>query len=203
MCGSIVEDSGSSWSAVYLSGSLDAGPTIAALGFVALAGMQFVGRIVGDRLVDRFGQLAVARTGGAITATGMGLALAFPSIPGTIIGFGAAGFGIATLIPAAMQAADELPGFRAGTGLTLLSWMMRLGFLLALSRGLSSRWASRSGTACKAPRLNSCRRWPHLLPSTREVYQPMAAHSARGRFPRAQQGRRPPVSPESMHFARA
>jgi MFS family permease len=61
----------------------------------------------------------------------MGLALAFPSIPGTVIGFGAAGFGIATLVPSAMHAADELPGFRAGTGLTLLSWMMRLGFLLA------------------------------------------------------------------------
>ena len=131
VCGSIVEDSGSTWSAVYLSGSLGAGATVAAFGFVALAGMQFVGRIVGDRLVDRFGQRAVARTGGAITAIGMGLALAFPSIPGTIIGFGAAGFGIATLVPAAMHAADELPGFRAGTGLSLLSWMMRLGFLLA------------------------------------------------------------------------
>ena len=126
-----MEDSGGTWSAVYLSGSLGAGATVAAFGFVALAGMQFVGRIVGDRLVDRFGQRTVARTGGAITAVGMGLALAFPSIPGTIIGFGAAGFGIATLVPSAMHAADELPGFRAGTGLTLLSWMMRLGFLLA------------------------------------------------------------------------
>jgi hypothetical protein len=129
--GSIVEDAGSSWAALYLSGSLGAGATIAALGFVALAGMQFVGRIIGDRLVDKFGQRAVARTGGAITAVGMGLALAFPSIPGTIIGFGAAGFGIATLVPAAMHTADELPGFRAGTGLSLLSWMMRLGFLLS------------------------------------------------------------------------
>ena len=129
--GSIVEDAGSSWAALYLSGSLGAGATVAALGFVALAGMQFVGRIIGDRLVDRFGQRAVARTGGAITAVGMGLALAFPSVPGTIIGLGAAGFGIATLIPAAMHTADELPGFRAGTGLSLLSWMMRLGFLLS------------------------------------------------------------------------
>ena len=28
-----------------------------------------------------------------------------------------------------MRAADELPGLRAGTGLTLLTWLMRLGFL--------------------------------------------------------------------------
>ena len=59
----------------------------------------------------------------------MGLALAFPSVPGTILGFAAVGFGIATLVPAAMHEADELPGLRAGTGLTIVSWLMRLGFL--------------------------------------------------------------------------
>ena len=38
---------------------------------------------------------------------------------------------MATLVPAAMGAADELPGLRAGTGLTIVSWLMRLGFLTA------------------------------------------------------------------------
>jgi hypothetical protein len=53
----------------------------------------------------------------------MGLALAFPSIPGTIVGFAVAGFGTATLIPAALQAADALPGLRHGVGLTIVSWL--------------------------------------------------------------------------------
>ncbi|WP_426310030.1 MFS transporter [Cellulosimicrobium sp. E-16] len=131
VAGTLVEDAGSTWAAVYLSGSLGAPATIAAAGFVALVGAQFVGRLVGDRLVDRFGQRAVARTGGALVLLGTGLALAFPSVPGTIAGFAAAGFGVATLVPAAMQQADELPGLRAGTGLTLVSWLMRLGFLLS------------------------------------------------------------------------
>ncbi|UTT59140.1 MFS transporter [Cellulosimicrobium cellulans] len=131
VAGTLVEDAGSTWAAVYLSGSLGAPATIAAAGFVALVGAQFVGRLVGDRLVDRFGQRAVARTGGALVALGTGLALAIPSVPGTIAGFAAAGFGVATLVPAAMQQADELPGLRAGTGLTLVSWLMRLGFLLS------------------------------------------------------------------------
>lgn len=131
VAGTLVEDAGSTWAAVYLSGSLGAPATLAAAGFVALVGAQFVGRLVGDRLVDRFGQRAVARTGGALVALGTGLALAFPSVPGTIAGFAAAGFGVATLVPAAMQQADELPGLRAGTGLTLVSWLMRLGFLLS------------------------------------------------------------------------
>ena len=84
--------------------------------------------MVGDRLVDRFGERAVARTGGLIAAGGMGCALVFPSVPGTIAGFAAAGLGVATLIPAAMHGADKLPGMRPGTGLTAVTWLMRVGF---------------------------------------------------------------------------
>ncbi len=131
IAGATVEDAGSSWAALYLSDSLGAPESLAALGFIALVGAQFVGRILGDPLTDRFGQRAVAFAGGAFTFAGMGLALWFPTVPGTIAGFAAAGFGVATLIPAAMHRADELPGFRPGTGLTLVSWLLRLGFLLS------------------------------------------------------------------------
>ncbi|WP_299167533.1 MFS transporter [uncultured Arthrobacter sp.] len=129
--GTLVEDAGSTWAAVYLSGQLDASVSIAALGFVAMVGAQFVGRLLGDGLVDRFGQRAVARAGGVIVFLGMGAALAFPSVAGTIIGFGLAGFGVATLVPAAMHGADELHGLRPGTGLTVISWLMRVGFLVS------------------------------------------------------------------------
>lgn len=131
IAGTLVEDAASTWAAVYLNGSLEATAAVAAYGFVALVGAQFVGRIIGDRLVDRFGQRTVVRVGGAIAAIGMGAALAFPSVPGTIAGFAAAGFGLATTVPAAMHEADEIPGLRAGTGVTLVSWLMRLGFLLS------------------------------------------------------------------------
>ncbi len=127
--GAVVEDAGSSWATLYLSGSLGAPAALAASGFVALVGAQFVGRLLGDGLVDRFGQRTVARAGGVIIALGMGLALAVPTVPGTIAGFAAAGLGSATLVPAAMHEADELPGLRAGTGLTIVSWLMRVGFL--------------------------------------------------------------------------
>ncbi|RKN12450.1 MFS transporter [Streptomyces radicis] len=129
--GTIVEDAGSSWATLYLSADLRAATALAATGYIALVGAQFVGRLIGDRLVDRFGQRAVARAGGLVVAAGMGLALALPTVPGTIAGFAAAGLGVATLVPAAMHEADRLPGLRAGTGLTLVSWLMRLGFLLS------------------------------------------------------------------------
>ena len=39
--------------------------------------------------------------------------------------------GVATLVPAAMHTADELPGLPNGLGLTVVSWLLRVGFLLS------------------------------------------------------------------------
>ncbi len=129
--GALVEDAGSSWAAIYLTDSLQTSAFVAGFGFIALQGMQFIGRIIGDSLVDRFGQRLIARAGGTTVLIGMGSALLVPTVPGTIVGFGLAGLGVSTLIPAAMHAADELPGFKPGAGLTIVSWLLRVGFLLS------------------------------------------------------------------------
>jgi MFS family permease len=90
-----------------------------------------VGRLTGDRVVDRFGQRRVVRAGGALTAAGMGLALAVPSVATTLIGFALAGLGVATLVPAVFHAADELPGLPRGLGLAVSNWLLRIGFLVS------------------------------------------------------------------------
>ncbi|WP_054953241.1 MFS transporter [Flaviflexus massiliensis] len=129
IAGSVIEEVGNSWASLYLGDSLGAAPSFAAFGFIALVGGQFLGRILGDRQVDRCGNREVATLGGLIIAAGMGLALAFRSIPLTIVGFALAGYGSATLVPSAFDRADKLPGLRDGTGLTVISWLMRIGFL--------------------------------------------------------------------------
>ncbi|MCW2559180.1 MAG: fucose permease [Mycobacterium sp.] len=131
IAGAAIEDAGSSWATVYLRDSMSTPAAMAAFGYIALVSFQFVGRFFGDRLVDRFGERAVARVGGLIAAVGMSAALAFPSVPATIAGFAAAGFGSATLIPAAMHGADRVKGLRPGTGLTIVTWLCRLGFLMS------------------------------------------------------------------------
>jgi MFS family permease len=130
-CGAFVEDAGASWSALYLRTELAAGAATAGLGFVALSVAMTVGRLTGDRVVDRFGRRRVARAGGALTAAGMDLALALPSVPATLAGFALAGLGVATLIPAVYQAADELPGLPHGVGLAVINWLLRIGFLVS------------------------------------------------------------------------
>jgi MFS family permease len=130
-CGAFVEDAGSSWGALYLRGEVGVGAAAAGLAFVSLQVAMTIGRLTGDRVVDRFGQRRVARVGGVAIALGMGLALAVPSLATTLVGFTLAGLGVATLVPAVMHTADELPGLPAGVGLTVVSWLLRVGFLIS------------------------------------------------------------------------
>ncbi|MFI5933507.1 MFS transporter [Actinoplanes sp. NPDC051494] len=127
--GALVEDAGASWGALFLTGDLGATAATAGLAFVALQVAMTAGRLVGDRAVDRFGQRTATRLGGALAAAGMAGALAFPSVGSALIGFALAGLGTATLVPAAMHTADELPGLPPGLGLTVVSWVLRIGFL--------------------------------------------------------------------------
>ena len=141
-----VEDAGNSWATLYL-GTLGAPGPLAATGFIVLVGAQFIGRLLGDSMVERFGQRAVAQVGALLLTAGMTLALIFPSIPASLAGFAAAGFGVATLVPAAMAQADQLPGLAPGTGLAVVSWLMRLGTLLSppLVGALAQNYSLRAG----------------------------------------------------------
>lgn len=134
IAGALVEDSGFTWASSYLHDERGATGTVlgfdvAGFGLVALMTFHFIGRITGDRLVDRYGERAVARVGGLVTAVGMGLALAFPTVWGTIAGFAVAGLGVATTVPAAFAASETIPGLKRGTGLTIVSWILRVAFL--------------------------------------------------------------------------
>ncbi len=128
-CGAVVEDAGASWGAIYMKDDLGTAAAAAGLAFVALQTAMTVGRLTGDRVVDRFGQRNVVRSGGVLIAVAMGCALAFPSPATTLVGFALAGLGVATLVPAAMHTGDELPGLPAGVGLTVVSLLLRVGFL--------------------------------------------------------------------------
>jgi fucose permease len=121
-----MEDVGATWSSVYLREDLGAAAAVSGLGFIALQGMQTVGRLLGDRFVTRFGDRAVALGGATLAGGAMALALALPTTVGTVLAFGAVGLGIGTLIPAAMRAADSVPGLPRGLGLALVGTVNRV-----------------------------------------------------------------------------
>jgi fucose permease len=130
MLAGAIEDSAASWGAVYMSGELAAGPFVAGLPFVACQAMMTVGRLFGDRTTDRFGAVSVGRVGALVAGSGMALALLQANTVTAIAGFGLMGIGIATLFPLTLAAAGHVPGLRTGDGVTIVSWVGRLGFLV-------------------------------------------------------------------------
>lgn len=129
--GVIVEDFGSSWSVLYLN--REAGATIgtAGLGYTVIIGVQFIGRIIGDPLTDRFGRVNMVRLGGVLIALGGLIVVAFPIPWAVFVGYALMGYGCATIIPGAYAAAGRLPGLKEGTGITVVSWIMRAGMLVS------------------------------------------------------------------------
>lgn len=143
----LIEDSGASWGAVYMDAMFPVSPFLVGMAFVALQGAQVIGRFSGDALTNRIGARAAVTQGVVIAGLGMGVAVAFPSAAATLIGFACAGWGIATAIPMAMHAADELPGMAHGNGLTFVTWLMRVGFFAGpaliglVADAVGIRWA--------------------------------------------------------------
>jgi MFS family permease len=123
-----MEDTTAAWGGVYLREELGAAAAVSGLGFIALQSTQTVGRLLGDRVVTRYGDRTVARAGAALAGVAMAMALAFPGIVITIVAFGLVGAGIGTLIPGAMRAADRL--LPNGMGLMLVGTVLRIALLV-------------------------------------------------------------------------
>ncbi|HZK04213.1 MAG TPA: MFS transporter [Actinomycetaceae bacterium] len=130
ICGTLVEDVANNWVTLYLFREIGAAIGVAGAGFAIMLGAQFVGRMLGDPMTDRWGRGAVARTGGAMISVGGLIAVIAPNTWVAVAGFAIAGFGTATLVPAAYAASDGLPGVPHGTGIAMLGWFMRIGFLV-------------------------------------------------------------------------
>ncbi|MDO5513097.1 MFS transporter [Corynebacterium sp.] len=147
MSGAMIEDVASNWAglaAVELAG-VELGQ--AGVAFTVVLAAQTIGRFTGDRLIDAFGRVAVARAGGVLIALGGGLIMA-STAPGLLyVGLALAGFGCATIVPSAFAAAARLPGVSEGAGVTAVSWLLRVGFMATspviggLSTATDLRWA--------------------------------------------------------------
>ena len=129
IAGVLTEDVAANWSALYLVQVVGVTAGVGGLGYSVMLAAQFIGRLLGDPSTDRWGRVTVARIGGAMIAVGGLLVVFFPALPTVLIGYALAGYGCATIVPAAYAAAGRLPGLPEGAGITLVSWLMRAGFL--------------------------------------------------------------------------
>lgn len=118
------------WSAVYLNGTLGTGPGFAAAGFAAFSAAMVAGRLLGDRLIARFGPVALVRAGAAVSALGLGVSLVVAHPAAALVGFGCAGLGFSIIFPAALSAAGRAKSTAAGPAIAAVATAGYFGFLV-------------------------------------------------------------------------
>ncbi|AVH98462.1 MULTISPECIES: MFS transporter [Streptomyces] len=106
-CGVFAEGASLDWSAVYLRDELGTSAGLAAASTTAFALTMAVARLVGDRVVDRFGAVRTVRVGGAVATLGGLLVVLAPHAAVALAGFGLLGLGVAVVVPLAFAAAGR------------------------------------------------------------------------------------------------
>jgi hypothetical protein len=127
--GAMIEGGTNDWAAVQLEryGSSEA---LAAAGVACFMAGMLIGRLLGDRLVERWGGARLLRNGTALAAAGLAVGALVPHPLVFATGVVAAGLGAAGMFPIAFSAAARVPGVAPGTGAAVVSLAARLGFMI-------------------------------------------------------------------------
>lgn len=125
LAGISVEEIGNNWSAVLLATERGMSASAAGVGLTVLLGAQFIGRLLGDWVIDRLGDRQALLISLSAVVLGLLTAAWTPIIWISLAGFAVAGLGCAVTVPIAFARADAVPGLAAHSGVTWISWLMR------------------------------------------------------------------------------
>jgi MFS family permease len=100
------------WSSLHVTDVARVDPTTGSLGLVAVSALMTVIRLLGDRLVARFGRRTVVRFGGACAALGYLTVTLVGSLPMLVAGWALVGFGVGMIAPQVYAVAGHLGGGR-------------------------------------------------------------------------------------------
>jgi hypothetical protein len=149
----LVEGSALDWSAVFMRDVVKISAGATGIGFGAFALFMAIGRLLGDRLAERFGPVALAR-GCAITCLFgvIGLVTSTFFIQAAL-GLAAMGFGVSVAVPLSVSAAAGRGDRPAAVNVAALSLVSFSGFLVEppLIGFVADAWGLRVGVAMVLP----------------------------------------------------
>ena len=111
-CTAFAEGALTDWASLHLREDLHAVPALAAAGYAAFSLAMGVARLLGRRLILKYGDTAVLVVGGMLAALGMLTGALTPSPYAALAGFVLVGFGLANVFPLAIAKAGLLRGAR-------------------------------------------------------------------------------------------
>jgi len=106
------EGTATDWSALHVTEVAQVDSTTGSLGLVAVSGFMVLIRLVGDRLVARFGRRAVVRFGGICAAIGYGAVTLVSGLPLLLVGWALVGLGVGMIAPQVYAVAGHIGGGR-------------------------------------------------------------------------------------------
>ena len=129
-CSLICEGAMFDWSVVYFKKVILADGAWIGAGYTAFMGTMAMGRVFADWFSSRFGIKITLQISGALTASGLITAVAFPQLITAIAGFLIVGLGVSSVIPLVYSAAGRSKVLSPGIALAAISTIGFLGFLL-------------------------------------------------------------------------
>lgn len=117
------------WSAVFLRDFRGFAASSAGVGYACFSIAMALGRLTGDRLVQRIGTVWTVRAGAALAATGFALVACVPWAPASLLGFVLIGLGASNIVPVMFSAAGRLPGTSPAVALATVTMLGYVGLL--------------------------------------------------------------------------
>lgn len=106
------EGTATDWAALHVTEVAQVDSTTGSLGLVAVSGFMVIIRLIGDRLVARFGRRAVVRFGGLCAAIGYGTVALVSGLPLLLLGWALVGLGVGMIAPQVYAVAGHVGGGR-------------------------------------------------------------------------------------------
>lgn len=139
----LTDSATSVWSGIYLEDGLHATASAAPIAYGAYQLVLLVVRLVGDRLVGRFGPVAVVRTSGVVATAAVAVIVLAPGIPLVIVAFAVLGGGLSLIPPLSFVAAAHLDVEGGSNAVARVNLANYAGYLIA---AFGIAWVAEEGS---------------------------------------------------------
>jgi predicted MFS family arabinose efflux permease len=129
-CGMTGEGSMVDWSAIYTNTVVGSTKAFSALAVGAFATAMTIGRLFGDRLIDKAGKQTVLYCSCFSAIAGLAVVLLVISAPAAIAGFFLVGAGLSNVVPMTYSMAGNLKGVEPAAGIAFASTIGYSGFFI-------------------------------------------------------------------------
>lgn len=125
----LCEGAANDWSALHLKDVLGAPTSVAAFAYGTFAATMTIGRLLADRLVARFGPMAILRYGAATAAVGITVVAFSPWMWAAFLGWALFGLGLSGCVPQLFSAAGHADPAAAGANVSRVAGLGYVGML--------------------------------------------------------------------------